>query len=198
MATGLSEAAVQHAPGALVLVVGASGVGKDTMLAGAAQKLRDRRDIAFVRRCITRPAHASEDFQSMTREAFERARASGEFSMTWEAHGLSYGVPAVVAQDVGAGRTVVLNASRRVVSQARQQFVRVFVTLVECAAHIRAERMAARQRESMIEIVARLSRTVEDFDAGEADVVIDNSGPPEIAVAKFSEVLVRIASQQAA
>ncbi len=74
MASGSSEGDSRRGTGALVLVVGASGVGKDTILAGG--RTHASREKGY--RCVCprmhhRPAHASEDFQSMTRDEFERA-----------------------------------------------------------------------------------------------------------------------------
>lgn len=189
--SGLSEAEAlaKLGPGGVVLVVGASGVGKDTILAGAAAALRNDEAIVFVRRSITRPPHASEPFDDMTPEEFARARGSGAFTMTWEAHGLSYGIPISAEREIAAGRTIVVNASRSIIPQARGRFERLCVVLIECETAIRAERMAARRRESASEIAARLSRTVEDFAPCASDVVIDNSGAPEIATAKLCALL---------
>lgn len=176
-------------PGGIVLVVGASGVGKDTILAGAAAQLGGEDGIVFVRRSITRPAHDSEAFDAMTHEAFAGVCAAGGFAMTWEAHGLSYGIPVSIELDIAAGRTVVVNASRKSVPLARRRFARALVVLVDCATAVRAERMAARGRETAAEIAGRLSRTVEEFDASEADIVIDNSGLPKSAVGQLIGVL---------
>ena len=44
--------------GTLILVIGPSGAGKDSIIAGAAERLRDDKRILFARRVITRPAHA--------------------------------------------------------------------------------------------------------------------------------------------
>ena len=41
--------------GSLVLVVGPSGVGKDTLIGGAKQALENDRRFTFVRRVVTRP-----------------------------------------------------------------------------------------------------------------------------------------------
>ena len=58
-------------PGCLVLVVGPSGAGKDTLLRRAAAALRDEGRYCFVRRYITRPAgDPHEDHVALTEEEF--------------------------------------------------------------------------------------------------------------------------------
>jgi ribose 1,5-bisphosphokinase len=52
-------------PGILVAVVGASGVGKDTIMRLAHESLRDEPRVHFVRRAITRPPEPSEDHEAL-------------------------------------------------------------------------------------------------------------------------------------
>ena len=48
-------------PGRLVLVVGPSGAGKDTLIAGARVKCLNNPTIVFPRRVVTRAASVAED-----------------------------------------------------------------------------------------------------------------------------------------
>ncbi|HBN48083.1 MAG TPA: phosphonate metabolism protein/1,5-bisphosphokinase (PRPP-forming) PhnN, partial [Thalassospira sp.] len=94
--------------GLLILVVGPSGVGKDTLLDAARARLHDDETILFPRRCITRPAGSvgeihipvrAEDFASMAKQ--------GAFLLSWRAHNLCYGIPNHVQNDVANGKIVV-------------------------------------------------------------------------------------------
>ena len=90
--------------GRLFAVVGPSGAGKDTLMAAAAARVPALR---LARRVITRPADAGgEDFDGVTEAAFQRRLAAGAFALHWQAHGLHYGIPAAIDQDLAAGRCV--------------------------------------------------------------------------------------------
>ena len=75
-----------------------------------------------------------------------------------------------------AGRSVVFNASRRVVPVARARYANAAVVLIDAPLQLRARRLATRDRERARDVEARLQRVVAEFDAGDVDLVIDNSG----------------------
>lgn len=164
-------------PGTLVLVVGPSGAGKDSVIAGVRAGLEESGEmgVVFPARIITRGEHAAEAHRPVSRAEFETGVASGSFALSWQAHGAAYGIPREIDDEIAAGRTVVINASRAAVAEARCRYARVRVVLVDAAYDVRAERLAARGRETRAEIEARLARAVA-FDAGEADIVVDNGG----------------------
>ena len=88
--------------GRLIAVVGPSGVGKDTVIAGLCAA---RPGLHRVRRAITREADAGgEDFEALSLAAFEAAEAAGAYALSWRAHGLAYGIPSGVREVLGAGR----------------------------------------------------------------------------------------------
>ncbi|TCK28965.1 ribose 1,5-bisphosphokinase [Ancylobacter aquaticus] len=145
-------------PGLLVLVVGPSGAGKDTLLAYARARLEGRDDIRFARRRITRPTDATEDHIAVDERDFTEGVAQGRFPLHWQANGLSYALGEEVAQDIAAGRTVVANGSRAAVAEARARFARVKLVHVTAPTEVLAARIAARGRESADEVLARLKR----------------------------------------
>ena len=78
--------------GTFVAVVGSSGAGKDSVMSYARERLGA--DIVIVRRVVTRDADGgSEDHDSMTLDQFVAAETEGRFALSWEAHGLRYGLP---------------------------------------------------------------------------------------------------------
>ncbi len=175
--------------GWLVLVVGPSGAGKDSVIDGARRLLAGEARVRFARRCITRPADAGgEDHVALGADEFARRRAAGGFALSWHAHGLDYGLPAEILDWQAGGATVVANVSRSVLDEARRRHAPVRTVLITAAPEILAARLAARGREDAADIRARLSR--KDFECGGDDVfVVDNDGPLQAAVSKFVELL---------
>ena len=163
-------------PGRLVLVVGPSGAGKDTLLNLARAACAGNRSIVFPRRLVTREASASEDNVQLDDEAFERLLAEGALSVHWGAHGHRYALPRSVEDEVRAGRTVVANVSRTVVDILRQNYVDVVVVAISAPAEILAERLAARARGTDGAIELRLARSLDDTVA--PDITIVNVGDP--------------------
>jgi ribose 1,5-bisphosphokinase len=177
-----AAAAEQAASGRLVVVVGPSGAGKDTLMAFAAERMRDRADVVFVRRVITRDGNAGgEDHDAVSEEEFLRRAHSGRFAVSWQAHGLSYGIPAETLQQIAEGRVVVANGSRSALPHFKSAFPSMTVVNVTARPEVLAARLEARGRESREEILRRLQRStptrLDDYDV----VTIDNSGSIEDA-----------------
>jgi ribose 1,5-bisphosphokinase len=163
-------------PGRLILVVGPSGAGKDTLLGRARTAFADDSRIVFLRRVVTREASSSEDNDEMSPEAFRHARMRGDFAVHWEAHGHCYGLPRAIDDEIGAGRTVVANVSRAVVDGMRRAYADVTVVAVTAPPEVLAGRLAARARRSDGRLADRLVRAVED---AAPDVTIANIGDVE-------------------
>lgn len=179
--------------GALVLVVGPSGAGKDTLIGAAQKAFRGDERFVFPRRIVTRDAVAElEDHDSLDRESFAAARQRGEFAIHWEAHGLCYGLPAKVDLDIAAGRIVVANSSRRVLPDAVAKYPRARIVLVTADLEVRARRLAGRGREGTEDIETRLGREGAPVPAGVTPIVIDNSGALERGVAAFVAALLEL------
>ena len=177
--TGLApEQAAAIGPGRLVLVVGPSGAGKDTLLGLARTACVEDEAIVFPRRIVTRDASAAEDNVAVTPDEFRRGLDHGDFAVHWDAHGLSYALPLAINDDIRAGRTVVANVSRTVISALRRAYANVVVVAITAPPEVLAQRLAARARHSDGNIVERLTRSVGDASA-QADVTILNAGSAE-------------------
>ncbi|MFL5016205.1 MAG: phosphonate metabolism protein/1,5-bisphosphokinase (PRPP-forming) PhnN [Rhizobium sp.] len=176
--------------GIMVVVVGPSGAGKDTLMNLAARRFKGRDDVHFVRRVITRHRDAGgEDHLSVSLQGFAAMEQSGSFAVWWEAHGLKYGIPAEVSVALSKGHVVVANGSRSALHRFQAAFPRLKVINVTARPEVLAGRLEARGRETHEDIMARLARgplTVR----GEYDVTeLDNSGSLEEAEQKMIEIL---------
>jgi ribose 1,5-bisphosphokinase len=163
-------------PGRLVLVVGPSGAGKDTLLGLVRAACAEDPNIVFPRRVVTREATSAEDNDQMSAEAFNHAKAQGAFAISWEAHGHAYGLPRSIDDDICARRTVVANVSRALIPALRRAYANVVVVAITAPADVLAERLAMRRRGSDGNIAQRLARTVEDI---EPDATIVNVSSAE-------------------
>lgn len=165
-------------------IVGPSGAGKDTLIRGAMQS---RPDLRLVRRVITRPTEAGgEDFEGVTQETFADRKARGDFVLTWEAHGLSYGIPG--NQVTGPG-DVIFNGSRAALSEAARVFLGLRVILVTAPDIVLAARLAARGRETAEDIRARLTRAAFEMPEGIVFETVINDASPEIGTARLLAAL---------
>lgn len=183
--------------GTLILVVGPSGVGKDSIIAGAAALLRDDPCVVFARRLITRPAEAGgEDHLAVSPAEFAARRDAGQLLLHWQAHGLNYGLPGDLAAVLDEGRSIVANVSRTVVAEARRRLAPVVVVAIAAAPETLAARLVSRGRESAAEITGRLRRS-DALSPVAADVVIDNDGTLAEAIRWFAAVVRRAAAQSA-
>jgi phosphonate metabolism protein PhnN/1,5-bisphosphokinase (PRPP-forming) len=176
----------------LMPVVGPSGAGKDTLMALARARLAGDSRFLFARRTITRPADAGgEDHDPATREAFASAREAGAFALWWQAHGLLYGIPRRIEEDLAAGRVVLANLSRTVLAEAANRY-RTRVLLITAPLALRAQRLAARGRETAADIAARLAREA-PLPSGLEVEEVSNDATPEEGVARVLAALSRAA-----
>jgi phosphonate metabolism protein PhnN/1,5-bisphosphokinase (PRPP-forming) len=174
----------------IVFVVGPSGAGKDSLLHYAETKLAGDPRFVFPRRVITRePSDESEDHDRMTPEEFAQAAERGEFALTWEAHGLHYGIPAAIDGELALGRTVAVNVSRNILSEAVKHYPHHLIAAIEAPAEILARRLLARGREDPADIAARVSRKVAAFPPRADVATIINDTTLENAGERFVDLL---------
>ena len=100
--------------GIFFAVVGASGVGKDSVLSAVRPRLETTNRYFFPQRIITRPEDAGgEEHLSMSNSDFVQAVRDDRFSLWWMAHELHYALPDTVFDKLRRNVHVIANISRR-------------------------------------------------------------------------------------
>ena len=142
--------------GRLIVVVGPSGVGKDSVLAALHHMHPDRH---LVRRVITRTAASGgEEFDAVSDTQFAAMAAEGAFALHWRAHGLRYGIPVSVFDHLSSGTDCLVNLSRAVLAEAASLFPDLTILNITARPETLARRLAARGRETESQIAQRLER----------------------------------------
>jgi ribose 1,5-bisphosphokinase len=178
--------------GTWIFICGASGVGKDSVIALAQQSLAEqnfakRTEIIFARRIVTRELQTGSDHDPMTQSQFLALRGAGGLQWHWQAHGFFYGIATHYAADVRAGRLVVVNGSRaHVLGLPPSSNVR----LVQITADPQrlAERLAQRGRDATRAVANRLARNGR-FSDMKADCVIRNDADLSVAANALANYL---------
>ncbi len=176
-------------PGMLVVVVGPSGAGKDTLIGLARALCADNPRIVFPRRIVTRPSSNAEEHESVSTSEFDVAIERGDYAFWWQAHGLKYALSAAIEADMRAGRTVACNVSRAVVSQLRERYAHVTAVLVTAPKEMLLARLAARGRESASDLAERIDHAAPVIEALRPDIVIENIGDPHDGASRLAAVL---------
>ncbi len=144
--------------GIFVGVVGASGAGKDSVIRFARQALAGDGRFVFPRRVVTRAGGSAEDSEEATYDDFLQREAEGAFVLSWRAHGISYGIPSSVNDDIRSMRIVTVNISREVIPLVRERFKNFRIVEIVASVAVVERRLAARGRETHDDIVARIVR----------------------------------------
>ena len=169
--------------GRLFIVVGPSGAGKDTLLAGATKA---DPALHWARRVITRPETAGgEPFEGVTALAFGARLLAQDFALHWQAHGLRYGVPNAELAALDQCRVVLVNGSRAALPAAQQAFPHLTVIRITAPSSVLAERLAARGRENRDDIAARLQRASYDLPEGLPVIDVENDATPQVGIQRL-------------
>lgn len=176
--------------GRLILLVGPSGSGKDSLLQ-AARPVLEEQGVKIVRRTITRsPESLGEEAFGVSRQTFEHMQAQGDFALHWQANGLCYGIPRQIDDWLAAGDSVLVNGSRGHLEQARMLYPDLLAICLDVAPAVLRQRLLSRGRELPEEVEQRLARSAELSGALPRGMRhLDNSGALERAVNALLAVL---------
>jgi ribose 1,5-bisphosphokinase len=143
----------------LFYVVGASGVGKDSLMDYARTHINGSRPLLFAHRYITRPAkQGNENHVYISPEEFSLRKDNGLFALDWTSHGLSYGIGREIDTWMDKGLNVVVNGSREYLPVAAERYPNLVTVVIEADPETIRQRLENRGRESTMEIQQRIQR----------------------------------------
>ncbi|MFK2821619.1 hypothetical protein [Arcobacter sp. YIC-80] len=172
----------------IVLIVGPSGVGKDTLLKGARKILKN--EINFVRRYITRKPDKNEKNYFLDEFAFEILKHNSFFASSWNAHGNYY----AIAKNSIKNKVNIISVSRAKISDFEKQYDKVYTINITVPKEELRNRLLLRKRESLEQIEKRLNRSYPKIEA-ENLIEFDNSKNIEVSIKDFVELIKKIASE---
>lgn len=170
----------------IIAIVGASGVGKDTLLKLAKMYLDE--SFLFVQRYITRVADENEDNLYINEDKFLTFEKNDFFLSTWMAHNNLYGI---AKKSLDEKKINIISISRTKVEDFAKIFQNLVVVHISLSHEMLLERLEKRARESKVEIEKRLQRTIE-VPRTKYVIEFNNSLPLELATVKFVQLLKQI------
>ncbi len=142
----------------IILIVGPSGSGKDTLLRHARKTFESQNRFIFSKRYITRPPDTNEDNYYVDQYAFEQLCRGGFFLATWEAHNNLYGIPHHIFTTNKAPSAIVCSISRTAISDFEKVYSDTITINVTVNDEILRERLITRGREDTLSINKRIQR----------------------------------------
>jgi ribose 1,5-bisphosphokinase len=168
--------------GKLFYIIGASGVGKDSVINELKNKLTYKEGFIFTKRFITRPnSDSTEKHIPISNADFDFRLSNQLFALNWQANGNDYGIGIEIEYWLNEGLHVIVNGSRGYLDVAKTKYPELQSILIEVDKSILYNRLIGRNRESKEEIEQRLKRN-EQFETLDYDMIINNESHLDIAV----------------
>lgn len=143
----------------IILIVGASGVGKDTLIKEAKKDLK--KEFNFVKRYITRKPDKNEKNYFLENCAFELLKDNDFFISSWNAHENFYGI----SKNSIKNKTNIISISRSTIEDFEKCFKNVYVINITLNKKDLKQRLIKRGRETIEEIEKRLDRSYDKIEA---------------------------------
>lgn len=175
----------------LVLVVGPSGSGKDTLLRAAQEHFRASLEFGFAPRYITRPPDDNENNYYVDPTCFQFLKENNFFLSQWRAHGNQYGIPRHILLNATLHKRLLCSISRGAINDFEEVHDDVTVLNITAETAILRNRLQTRGREHGEDIEKRLQRAVLPVKAKHL-ITFDNSGSLEQAKKAFLSLLEKV------
>jgi phosphonate metabolism protein PhnN/1,5-bisphosphokinase (PRPP-forming) len=160
----------------IILIVGASGVGKDSLIKELKNEFEEK--INFVTRCITRVPDKNENNYYFNSHAFNILKEQNFFVSTWQAHQNLYGI----SRDCVKDGVNIISISRGNINDFEKEYEEVYTINITLSKEELLKRLIKRGRENSEEIEKRLNRsypkiianTLIEFDNSREFIVSSN------------------------
>jgi ribose 1,5-bisphosphokinase len=159
----------------VILVVGPSGAGKDTLLRMAREHFAAVPTLGFARRYITRPPGVDEDNYYVDEVGFSFLEKAAFFVSSWRAHRNCYGVPRHEINQYHGKGSVLASISRSSIADFERACNAPVTILVTAHPDVLEKRLLSRGRESIEKIRERLQRAQKPLNTDNY-ISFDNSG----------------------
>lgn len=144
----------------LFYLVGASGAGKDSLLAAIEKTALPSDRVLVAHRYITRPANSGgENHIALSLNEFTQRAEAGLFLFHWSAHDNNYGIGIEVLTWLKRGFHVLMNGSRAYYPTAQQRYPTIKAIEIRVSPETLQQRLQTRGREKGEAIDQRMSRT---------------------------------------
>ncbi|HUB62145.1 MAG TPA: phosphonate metabolism protein/1,5-bisphosphokinase (PRPP-forming) PhnN [Puia sp.] len=164
----------------LFYIVGASGVGKDSLMEYARLRINGSMPVLFAHRYITRPPReGNENHVYVSPEEFRLRRDKGLFALHWVSHGLYYGIGKEIDTWMENGFHVVVNGSRQYLPVALDRYPALVTIVIEADPDVIRRRLESRGRETAADIEQRIKRQPEHWSGTSGRISIRNNGSLE-------------------
>jgi ribose 1,5-bisphosphokinase len=164
----------------LFYIVGASGVGKDSLMEYARLRINGSMPVLFAHRYITRPSkEGNENHVFVSPEEFRLRRDKGLFALHWVSHGLYYGIGKEIDAWMENGFHVVVNGSRQYLPVAIQRYPDLVTIVIEADPDVIRRRLESRGRETAADIEQRIHQQPDPWSGSSCPISIHNNGPLE-------------------
>lgn len=136
----------------VLFVVGASGVGKNSLMEGLAKK---DANVKLAPRLVTSQRPDGSGDQQVNEELLREMQLAGKIFLSWRAHDITYAVPNDF-EDCAINDILLINGARRALPGLMAKYPHSLVVHITAPREERARRLAARGREDASSIAKRL------------------------------------------
>lgn len=174
----------------LFFFVGVSGSGKDSIMNGVMEALKERgKKVYFVERWITREAHASEPFIPVTKEEFiEKAKENG-FVLSWFVYDKNYGIPIEIEEYLKNDFYVFINVSRAILFKGKERYPKSKIVFIKVSNKIAEDRIKKRKREDAEGAKERYKRMKAEIKIPDPDLIVVNEGKLETTIKRVIDYI---------